>query len=147
VVEAQQVALWVLLVAVVVCADLGDLAAAQLEPLGAAIQALLAGLRVAPGHRPLDHCLIALFDAVLDVPLSVDRADAELRVLSDPIRTLVRAEPRVVVDGVFSEVRGDELGVAGVERLVVGADVVEVAHRGGFIARPVDLGPRRSSSD
>jgi hypothetical protein len=38
----------------------------------------------------------------------------------------VRPEPGVVVDGVIGEVRGDELGVAGVERLVVGADVVEV---------------------
>ena len=45
----------------------------------------------------------------------------------DRPRALVRAEPRVVVDGVVGEVRGDRVGVAGVQRLVVGADVVEAA--------------------
>jgi hypothetical protein len=33
------------------------------------------------------------------------------------------------VDGVVREVRSDELGVAAVQRLVVGADVVEVGDR------------------
>ena len=129
VVEAEQVALRVLLAAVVVGADLGDLAVAHLEPLGAAVQPLLAGLRVAPGHRPLDHGLVALLDPVLEVPLAVDDLDAHLRVLADPLGALVRPQPRVVVDGVLGEVRGDEIGVAGVERLVVGADVVEVEMR------------------
>ena len=41
-------------------------------------------------------------------------------------------EARVVVDRVVCEVGGDQLGVAGVQRLVVGADVVEVAHRAGL---------------
>jgi hypothetical protein len=35
---------------------------------------------------------------------------------------------RVVVDGVLGEVRRDQIGVAGVERVVVGADLVEIAH-------------------
>jgi hypothetical protein len=39
---------------------------------------------------------------------------------------VVRAEPRVVVRGVVGEVRRDQIDVAGVERLVVAADVVEV---------------------
>jgi hypothetical protein len=64
---------------------------------------------------------------VLDEPLSVDHPDAHPRVLADPLRALVRPEPRVVVDGVVGEVGGDQLRVAGVERLVVGADVVEVS--------------------
>jgi hypothetical protein len=64
---------------------------------------------------------------VLEVPLAVDLLDAELRVLPNPLRALVRPEPRVVVDRVVGEVRGDQIGVARVERLVVGADVVEVA--------------------
>ena len=84
-VEAEQVALRVLLVAVVVGADLGDLAVSHQEPLRAAVEALLARLRVAPGHRPLDHGLVALLDAVLEVPLAVDHLDAHLRVLADPL--------------------------------------------------------------
>jgi hypothetical protein len=43
--------------------------------------------------------------------------------------------------------RCDEIGVAGIERRVVGADVVEVAHRTAFIDARVDLGARPSSSD
>jgi hypothetical protein len=42
----------------------------------------------------------------------------------------VGPEPRVVVDRVLGEVGCDQLGVAGVERLVVGADVVEVGDDG-----------------
>jgi hypothetical protein len=38
----------------------------------------------------------------------------------------MRAQPRVVVRGVVGEVRSDQIDVAGVERLVVAADVVEV---------------------
>jgi hypothetical protein len=37
------------------------------------------------------------------------------------------------VDGVVGEVRGDEVGVAGVERLVVGADVIEIADPGSVV--------------
>jgi hypothetical protein len=48
---------------------------------------------------------------------------------------MVRAEPGVVVGRVVREVRGDELDVAGVERLVVTANVGEA----------VDLGVLRSS--
>jgi len=129
VVEAEQVALRVLPAAVVVGPHLGDLALAHQEPLGATIEPLLTGARVAPGHRPLDHGLIALFDGVLDVPLAVDLLDPELRVEADPLGALVGAEPRVVVGRVLGEVAGDQLGVARVERLVVGADVVDVAQR------------------
>jgi hypothetical protein len=64
---------------------------------------------------------------VFDVPLAVDLLDPELRVLPDPPGALMRSQPRVVVDRVIGEVRGDQIGVAGVKRLVVGADVVEVA--------------------
>jgi hypothetical protein len=64
---------------------------------------------------------------MLVTPLAVEVVDAPARVLGDRARTLVRPEPRVVVDGVVREVGGDEVDVARVERLVVGADVVEVA--------------------
>jgi hypothetical protein len=84
---------------------------------------------------------------VLEVPLALDLLDAQLGVLPDPLSPLVRAEARVVVDRVVREMRGDEVGVAGVERLVVGADVVEVADRTRFIAGLVDSDRRRSSSD
>ncbi len=80
VVEAEQVALRVLLAAVVVGADLGDLAVADQEPLGAAVEARLAALRVAPGHRPLDRDLVALLDRVLQVPVALDALDREGRV-------------------------------------------------------------------
>jgi hypothetical protein len=64
---------------------------------------------------------------VLEVPLPVDLLDAPLGVLGDRVGALMGAEPRVVVDGVVGEVGGDAVDVARVERLVVGADVVEVA--------------------
>jgi hypothetical protein len=48
------------------------------------------------------------------------------------------------VDGVVGEVGGDQVGVAGVERLVVGADVVEVGDP-GILARNVDLRVFRST--
>jgi hypothetical protein len=57
--------------------------------------------------------------------LPFDRLDAPGRVLGD-LPTAVWPEARVVVDGVLGEVLGDQIGVAGVERLVVGADAVEV---------------------
>jgi hypothetical protein len=43
------------------------------------------------------------------------------------------------VDGVVGEVRGDQLGVAAVERLVVGADVSQMADD-GILTGAVDLG-------
>jgi hypothetical protein len=58
--------------------------------------------------------------------LAVDRLDSPLGVLGD-LPAAMRPETRVVVDGVVGEVRGDQVDVACVERLVVGADVVEVA--------------------
>jgi hypothetical protein len=63
---------------------------------------------------------------VLHPPLPVDRLDAPLGVLGD-LPAAVRAEAGVVVDGVVGEVRVDQVDVARVERLVVGADVVEGA--------------------
>ena len=48
-------------------------------------------------------------------------------------------EARVVVDGVVGEMGGDKLGVACIERFVVGADVVEVGQRS-----PRGWGPVRS---
>ena len=59
--------------------------------------------------------------------LPVQLVDRPAGVLGD-LAPAVGAEPRVVVDRVVREVRGDQLDVAGVQRLVVGADVVEVAH-------------------
>jgi hypothetical protein len=64
---------------------------------------------------------------VFDVPLTVDLLDPELRVLPDSLGALMRPKARVVVDRVVGEVRGDEIGVTRVQRLVVGADVIEVA--------------------
>jgi hypothetical protein len=61
---------------------------------------------------------------VLHPPLSVDGLDPPAGVLGD-LAAAVRAQPRVVVDGVVGEVLGDAFDVAGVERLVVAADVVE----------------------
>jgi hypothetical protein len=130
VVEAEEVPLGVPAVAVVVGADLGDLAVHQPKPLGAAVDPGLAGLRVAPGHRPLDHRLVALLDPVLVEPERVDIVVSPLRVLGD-LAAVVGAEARVVMRSVVGEVRGDELGVARVERLVVGADVVEVRDASG----------------
>jgi hypothetical protein len=48
------------------------------------------------------------------------------------------------VNGVVGEVGGDQVGVAAVERLVVGADVVEVGDS-GILARLVDLSPSDST--
>jgi hypothetical protein len=47
---------------------------------------------------------------------------------------------------VLAEVRGDRVGVARVEGLVVGADVVEVPGDARILADPVDFGVSRSSS-
>jgi hypothetical protein len=65
---------------------------------------------------------------VLEPPLPLDRLDAPPGVLGN-LATVMRPEPRVVVDGVVGEVGRDQLGVARVESLVVGADVVEVGDR------------------
>jgi hypothetical protein len=48
------------------------------------------------------------------------------------------------MDGVGGEVLGNGLGVAGVQGLVVGADVVEVRD-GRILPQDVDLGAGRSS--
>jgi hypothetical protein len=109
---------------VVIGADLGDPPVAQPEPLGAAVQPRLAGLRVAPGHRPLDHRLVAVRDPVLEPPLPGEVVDRPAGVLGDRA-AVVGPEARVVVGRVVGEVRGDQVDVAGVERLVVAADVVE----------------------
>src|SRR5438876_4420718 len=101
VVEADQVAGAVAPAAVEVRPHLGDQAVAEEEPLGAAVEAPLARLRVAPGHRPLDHRLVALLDPVGDLPLTVEVLHGPLRVLADRARALVRPESRVVVDGVL----------------------------------------------
>jgi hypothetical protein len=82
-----------------------------------------------PGHRPLDHDLVALLDRVLDVPLAVDLVDSERRVAADRLRPLVRSEPGVVVDRVVGEVRRDSVGVPRVQGLVIGADVIDVGYR------------------
>src|SRR3954466_8081971 len=104
-VKSEQVSGWILLVAVMVGAHLADLAVAEAEELGAAVDSLLARPRVAPGHRPLDRDLVLALDSAIDVPLSVGLLDAPARVLADRTRALVRAQPGVVMDGVVGEVR------------------------------------------
>src|SRR3954467_580858 len=90
VVEAEQVAAAVARVAVEVGAHLLDAAVLREgEPLRAAVEARLTCARIAPGHRPLDHYLLAVLDRVVDVPLAVDRVDRPLRVLPDRPRPLV----------------------------------------------------------
>jgi hypothetical protein len=71
---------------------------------------------------------------VLEPPLAVDVVDRPARVVGD-LAPVMGTEPRVVVGRVAGEVRGDQVDVAGVERLVVAADVGE----------GVDLGFLRSS--
>jgi hypothetical protein len=63
---------------------------------------------------------------VLHPPLAVHRLHAPFGVIGD-LAAAVRPEPGVVVDSVVRKVRGDQLDVTGVERLVIGADVVQVA--------------------
>jgi hypothetical protein len=77
---------------------------------------------------------------VFDVPLAVDDLDAHLRVLPDPLGALVWPEAGVVVDGVLGEVRGDEVGVARVQRVVIAADVVEVRADVVILTARVDFG-------
>src|SRR5438067_2503900 len=137
VVEADQVAGAVAAAAVEVRTHLGDQAVAEQEPLGAAVESALAGLRVAPGHRPLDHRLVALLDPIGDLPLPVQVLHGPLRVLADRARALVRAEPRVVVDRVLGEVPRDLVRIAGVEGGVVGADVVEALAHYSPYDRPI----------
>ena len=80
---------------------------------------------------------------MFEPPLAVDGLDAPGGVVGD-LAAVVRAEAGVVVSGLVGEVRGDGVGVAGVERLVVGPDVVEVADPGNLPAT-VDLRATRSS--
>src|SRR3954447_1391280 len=145
VVEAEQVAAAVARVAVEVGAHLPDAAVVrEREPLAAAVEARLAGARVAPGHRPLDHGLLAVLDRVVDVPLAVDLLHRPLRVLADRPRALVRPEAGVVVHRVVGEMARNSVRIAGVEGFVVGADVVEeCAHRRA--RRPETLSLQRQS--
>jgi hypothetical protein len=62
---------------------------------------------------------------VLHPPLSVDVLDPPAGILGN-LPAAVRPESGVVVDRVVREVRGDEIDVPGIQRLVVGTDVVEV---------------------
>jgi hypothetical protein len=62
---------------------------------------------------------------VLQPPLAVEVLDRPVGVLGD-LPAPVWPQPGVVVNGVVGEVGGDQLGVARVQRLVVGADLVEV---------------------
>src|SRR5205814_6437353 len=74
-VEADQVARAVSPAAVEVRAHLGDQPVAEQEPFGAAVEPPLAAVRIAPGHRPLDHGLVALLDPVVEVPLALEVLD------------------------------------------------------------------------
>jgi hypothetical protein len=76
--------------------------------------------------------------------LAVDGLDAPGGVVGD-LAPVVGAEARVVVGCVLGEVGGDGVGVAGVERFVVGADVVEVPDVAKPSSRAVDLASPRSS--
>ncbi len=143
VVEADQVAGAVARARVEVGAHLADAVVAEDEPLRAAVETPLASLGVPPGHRPLDARLVALLDPVLERPPTLEVLDREARVLADRSCALVRAEARVVVDGVVGEVPGDEVGVAAVQSLVVGADVVEVADGGILTALSIRRPPVR----
>jgi hypothetical protein len=61
---------------------------------------------------------------VLEPPLPAEVVDRPAGVLGDRA-AVVGAEARVVMGRVLGEVRGDQVDVACVERLVVAADVVE----------------------
>jgi hypothetical protein len=63
--------------------------------------------------------------------LPVEVLDRPLRVLADLSSSSVGPQAGVVVDRVVGEVRRDEFGVTGVQRPVVGADVVEVRQATG----------------
>src|SRR2546428_10579967 len=65
VVEPDQIAGPVALSVVEVGTHLADLAVSEHEPLRAAVEPRLTGLRVAPRHRPLDHGLLAILDRVV----------------------------------------------------------------------------------
>ena len=80
--------------------------------------------RLRPARRDYYDPRNSFLDHVLERPARVEVRDAEHGVLGDRARALVRVAARVVVHRVSCEVRGDGIGVAAVERLVVGADVV-----------------------
>ena len=62
--------------------------------------------------------------------MAIEVVDRPACVAGDRLGAPVRPEPRVVMDGVVGEVGGDQLDVAGVEGVVVAADVVERADLG-----------------
>jgi hypothetical protein len=76
---------------------------------------------------------------VFVVPLAIEVVDRPAGVLGD-LAPVMRSEARVVVGRVVGEVGGDQLDVAGVERLVIAADVVEVRDPAN-LSRFVDLRP------
>src|SRR4051812_40647415 len=119
VVEAKEVSAPVLLVRVVVGAHFADLPVPEAEPLGAAVEAPLARLRIGPHHRPLDHGLVAVVDPVLEDPGCLQHLHRHPRVLTDRSCTYVRAQSRVVVDRVLGEERSHFIRIAAVEGVVV----------------------------
>ena len=127
VVEACQVAAAL----VVVGADLADQAVAEGQELGAAVEQAPAVAGMVERHRPLDRHLVVALDGVLERPAGVQVLDPQRRVLGDRPRADVGLATRVPVHGVVGEVPRHLVGVSGVQRFVVGADVVEPrAHRG-----------------
>jgi hypothetical protein len=64
---------------------------------------------------------------MLNHPARVKVLDSQLGVLADRARADVRAEARVVVDGVVGEVRRDLVRVASVKGLVIAPDVLQLA--------------------
>src|SRR4051794_29407679 len=117
VVEAKEVSAPVLGVGMVVGADFADLLVLEAEPLGAAVEAALAGLRVGPDHRPLDHGFLAVVDAVLEDPVRVKVLDTERGVVGD-LASSMGAQACVVVGGVVGEVRGHLVGITAAQCVV-----------------------------
>src|SRR3954452_4625645 len=118
VVEAKEVSAPVLGVGMVVGADFADLLVLEAEPLGATVEAALAGLRVGPDHRPLDHGFLAVVDSMLEDPVSVKVPDTQRGVVGD-LASVMGTQARVVVRRVVAEVRGDLVGVAAAQCVVV----------------------------
>jgi hypothetical protein len=75
---------------------------------------------------------------MLELPDRVEVLDAQRRVLGDRPPAELRLASRVVMDRVVGEVLGNSVGVAGVQRVVVRADVVEA--RADDLILPSDRG-------